>query len=66
MKKRSQLVGYLGAAEITGIPVNTLYTYVHRRKIPHLRIGPRLVRFDVNELEAWLNEKRCGAIEVGL
>lgn len=65
MKKRSEIVGYPGASDATGMTVNTLYTYVHRKQIPHIRIGCWLIRFDVSELEAWLDEKRCDAVEEG-
>lgn len=41
-----------------GISVRTLRNLVRRGEIPHLRIG-RLLRFDPNALERWINAKLC-------
>lgn len=30
---------------------------VRRHEIPHVRLGPRFVRFDREELERWLSER---------
>jgi excisionase family DNA binding protein len=54
----SRMVGYSEAATCLGVPVGTIYAWVARRQIPHHRLGPRLVRFDRDELEAWLERKR--------
>ncbi len=70
----TEYCGYPGAQEITGLAAGTLYSLVSKRRIPHVRIGPRLVRFNREELRNWLrtqevhpntneiNEKRgyCG------
>jgi excisionase family DNA binding protein len=53
-----KLLDYERAAELLGIPRGTLASMVHRRQVPHLRMGPRLVRFDQDELTAWANERR--------
>ena len=50
----SDLTGYSGAFEETGITINTLYAMVHRKKIPHIRLTSRLVRFSRKELRAWM------------
>ena len=44
-------------SEYMGTPVATLYTWTHQKKIPHLKMG-RSVRFDLREIETWLNERR--------
>ena len=49
--------GYEQVQEWTGINLATLYTLVHQRRIPHIRLGPRLVRFKKSEIESWLAEK---------
>ena len=41
------------------IPVGTLYNWVHENKIPHVRLSERTVRFDPEEVEAWLRKGRC-------
>ena len=54
-------MNYEEAGRFLGLKTGTLHAYVSRRQIPHLRIGPRLVRFDRHELEAWLDSKRVTA-----
>jgi len=53
-----QVVDYAGAQQVTGIGVNTLYSLVHHRKIPHLRITSRIVRFVRRELVQWMESHR--------
>ncbi len=51
---------FLGIEELEaylGISKNTIYFWVWQRKIPHLKLG-RLIKFDLRELEPWLEEKR--------
>ncbi len=40
-----RILSYDDAAEFLGICKGTLYALVSQRRIPHVRIGPRLVRF---------------------
>lgn len=54
MSKMNNIGGYELAEEVTGICRNTLYYYVHKKKIPHSRIGGRLIRFNRDTLIAWL------------
>lgn len=46
--------GYDLAQQITGLKRGTLYALVSRKRIPHRRLGRRLVIFDRAELERWL------------
>ncbi|MGQ0506798.1 MAG: helix-turn-helix transcriptional regulator [Myxococcaceae bacterium] len=48
------MLSYPEAARVLGLALGTLYAMVHQRRIPHVRLGPRLVRFRRNELDAWL------------
>lgn len=50
------LIGYQEAAEVLGLPVGTLYALVHDQKIPHKRLGKRLVRFSLDEIKAWISQ----------
>lgn len=50
-------VRYKQAAEYTGIPEGTLRAKVSTKAIPHIRIGPRVVLFDLEQLDAWLAER---------
>jgi predicted DNA-binding transcriptional regulator AlpA len=37
---------------------NTIHTWVHRKLIPHVRIAPRMVRFDPDEIERWIASRQ--------
>jgi excisionase family DNA binding protein len=52
-----EMLGYGEAAGLIGVPRGTLYAWVHDHRIPHVRLGARLVRFRRKELEAWLSER---------
>lgn len=49
-----------------GIKLNTVYTLVHQRKIPHFRLGPRFIRFSESKIIEWLAIHEVNAIEGGL
>ena len=57
------LFGYERLAAITGIKVDTLYAMVNQGRIPCRRFSKRLVRFDPDEIEAWLNSKAVATKE---
>lgn len=40
-------------SEMLGVSVNTIYSWISQRKIPYIKVG-RLVRFDVDKVEKWL------------
>jgi DNA binding domain, excisionase family len=46
--------GYEVAVQETGLKLGTIYSMVSQKKIPHTRLGKRLVVFDRNELRAWM------------
>ena len=52
-----QKLNYKQVSEQYGIPLGTLYTLVFTKRIPHIRLGKRFVRFSKNEIEAWM--KAC-------
>ena len=53
-------LNYREAARLLGIPVGTLRSMVCRRQVPHIRISPRIVVFDVAALEEWIAARRVG------
>lgn len=55
------LLTYPEAAHLLAIPIGTLYSLVHQRRIPHVRLGKRFVRFDPDDLAAWIDAGRRGA-----
>lgn len=46
------------AAAFLGIDIETLKKRVQRRKIPFIREGGRLLRFDINDLIAWMEKNK--------
>jgi excisionase family DNA binding protein len=55
------LITYQEAARILGLPRGTLYALVHQNRIPHIRLGKRLVRFDENRLREFVDAHRVEA-----
>ena len=51
------LMNYADTAELLGLKTSTLYAMVSRQQIPYVRLGKRLVRFDRDQLLAWLSER---------
>lgn len=50
-KRERQLMSAADTAKILGVSPSTLYQLAHQRKIPHLRIGDRVL-FDIDEILA--------------
>jgi excisionase family DNA binding protein len=57
------MLDYSAAAKRLGVPLGTLYALVCRRLIPHVRLGPRFVRFESAALDQWIAERRIGVTE---
>lgn len=51
------LMNYADTAELLGLKTSTLYAMVSRQQRPYVRLGKRLVRFDRDQLLAWLSER---------
>ncbi len=56
-----RLMTYAETAVRLSVPIGTLYAWVHERKIPHIRLSARTVRFEASEIEAWLSKRRVSA-----
>ncbi len=63
--RAGDLIGYRAAAAVLAVPVGTLYSWVHQRRIPYVRLGPRQVRFSRRALAAWLRERTVQPVTVG-
>lgn len=50
----SDILTYAQTAQFLGVPIGTLYAWVHQRRIPHFRLSPRAVRFSRSALTGWL------------
>jgi excisionase family DNA binding protein len=57
------LLTYAQAATQLGLKPGTLYSMVSRKEIPHIRLGPRLVRFDEDDLCRWIESCRVSREE---
>ena len=50
-------LSYEQVAKELGVPKATLYAWVHRRQIPFIRLGKRLIRFSRRSLDQWVHER---------
>lgn len=50
----SKYLTYKEVATMLGVPVGTLYAMVFQKRIPHIRLGPRFVRFSQEAIMVWL------------
>ena len=57
----SNLLTYPEAAEFLGVKIGTVYSLVSQRRIPHVRLSSRLVRFERKSLERFVAERRVDA-----
>jgi len=55
-----RLIGVNEAAEYLGIEKVTLYSWAKKEFIPSVKVG-RLVKFDIHDLDEWINSKKMGA-----
>jgi excisionase family DNA binding protein len=55
-----QLISAKDLAKKLGVPPVTVFSWVRRGVIPHYKIE-RCVRFDAEEIETWLKDKKRGA-----
>jgi excisionase family DNA binding protein len=60
MDRKRRIGKVADVAKLTGYQPSTIYEFVSQRKIPHLKIFHG-VRFDLDEVEAWLDSKRVPA-----
>jgi excisionase family DNA binding protein len=65
----TDLLTYAQASNHLNLKLGTLYALVAQGRVPHVRLGRRLVRFYRSDLDAWLktlavvpkpHEPRCG------
>ncbi len=62
MSEHDLLIGYKDAAALLGLPIGTVYALVSQRRIPHVRLGRRLVRFRRRDLQLWIQERGVAAM----
>ncbi|MHB8482025.1 MAG: helix-turn-helix domain-containing protein [Nitrospiria bacterium] len=44
------------------VKVKTIYSWISLKEIPHLKLG-RLVRFDKDEIDRWIEERKVDPIK---
>ena len=52
---RGRLIDIRAVADYTGLSTHTLYTMVSQRRIPHVKLGGKLL-FDVALLDEWIKQ----------
>ncbi len=57
------LMTYKALKEKYGFPTGTIRRLVFEGNIPHIRLGPRSVRFETEKIDAWLASHRVDAKE---
>jgi excisionase family DNA binding protein len=54
--KTPRLLTYGEASDLTGWALGTLYAMVARKQIDHVRLGPRSVRFRLEDIERLIRD----------
>jgi excisionase family DNA binding protein len=50
----TEVLDYTAASQYLGIKINTLYVWVHQKRVPHVRYGRRNVRFRLSDLQEFV------------
>lgn len=53
----SKRLSYAAAAQYLGVKLPTLRSMVHRKQVPHIRLTTKLVVFDIEMLDRWLQSR---------
>lgn len=56
-----ELLTYQDVSDLLNVPINTVYGLVSQKRIPHVRLGNRFVRFEKAAILQWLNEFKVEA-----
>ena len=56
-----KLLNIQQAADLLGLKVKTLYTYICKKKIPYVKLGGRVL-FQPEKLETWVEQRAINAI----
>ena len=47
-------------SEFLSVPITTVRDWVYKRKIPFIKVGDRLIRFNPSDVFEWLAERKKG------
>ncbi len=56
-KAAPNLIDAVALSQIIGVDKGTIYDWVRRGKIPHVRLE-RLVRFDLKDIDEWVRDRK--------
>jgi len=56
--ERIDLLDYSTAADFVGLSEYTLRRYVSMGRLPHIKLGSKLVRFEPERLRQWVESRR--------
>ena len=57
------LFDIVGLSRTIGVKSKTVYSWVHTRQIPHIKVG-RLVKFDPQDIEKWIAERKVQVMDI--
>lgn len=57
------LLDIIGVSRLMGVKPKTIYSWVHTRQIPFVKIG-RLVKFDPEDIAVWIQSKKVKIVEI--
>ena len=58
-----KLLNVAETAEYLGIAEKTLYKWVHLKQIPYVKLSHRTLRFDVHDLDVWIDENKLKPVD---
>jgi excisionase family DNA binding protein len=53
-EEKDEMVRASVVAAMLDVPIGTVHQLVHQKRIPHVRLGRRFIRFRRSEIEAWI------------
>ena len=53
-----KLVSAQVIADYLNVKVRTIHKWTQEETIPHYRLSPKAIRYDMNEIERWLDANR--------
>jgi len=58
-----RLIDITEASEYLGIKKSTLYSWRYQKSIPYIKVG-RLLKFDLQDLDNWIQKNKVKAEEI--
>lgn len=54
---KTELLNARQVAEILGVTPWTVYDLAYKRRIPYVKLGVKMMRFDINEIKKFINRQ---------